>query len=79
MRFHVRVTTKSSNVGVLGTMADGALKVGLRSVPEQGKANEELRDILASHFQVEKSLVRVVGGGAQKEKWVEIPFLPRKG
>ncbi len=53
-------------------MADGALKVRVAALPEDGKANEELRRILASHFGVGVRAVVILSGHTSTRKRVEI-------
>ena len=52
MHLTVKVIPRSSKSEIAGTMADGTLKIKLAAVPEKGKANEELRELLARHFNV---------------------------
>ena len=68
----VKVTPRSAKSEVVGTMADGTLKVRIAAAPERGKANEELITVLAEHFGVERSAVRIVSGHAAALKLVRI-------
>jgi uncharacterized protein (TIGR00251 family) len=70
MRINVKVVPKSGIVSVEKTPA--GLRVKLTSVPEKGAANKELIDILAEHFTVPKSRVRILKGQASRNKLVEI-------
>lgn len=51
---------------------DGHYRVWVHSIPEKGKANAEMLRLLADHFQVAKSSVRIVIGKTAREKLVEI-------
>jgi len=51
---------------------EGQYRVGVPSIPEKGKANEEMLELLADYFQVAKSSVRIVIGKTAREKLVEI-------
>lgn len=51
---------------------DGQYKVWVRSIPEKGKANLEMHELLADYFHVPKSRVRIVIGKTAREKLVEI-------
>lgn len=42
----VKVIPRAKKTEFVGVMDDGALKIRLRAVPEDGKANEELLDFL---------------------------------
>lgn len=53
-------------------IADGSLKISLKSPPVDGKANLELIHLLAKHFQVSKSQVMIKSGQSNKLKIVEI-------
>lgn len=53
-------------------VASGEYKAWVRAIPERGKANEELIELLAEHFHVAKSAVRIVLGKTAREKLVEI-------
>ncbi len=53
-------------------MADGALKVKVAAPPEKGRANEALCEVLASHYGVAPSRVRVVAGATSSRKRVRI-------
>lgn len=51
---------------------DGKYKVWVRAVPEGGKANAEMIELLAEHFNVAKSSIRIIIGKTAREKLVEI-------
>jgi hypothetical protein len=53
---------------VVGMTTDGALKVRVAAAPEKGKANEELRDLLAEWFDVPKNHVDLLHGEASQRK-----------
>ena len=72
----VRLTPKGGRDAVEGWMpgADGVayLKARVRAVPEDGKANTALTELLAERLAVPKSAVRVVAGGSARLKRIEI-------
>lgn len=51
---------------------DGSLVVKLRSPPVDGKANQELIQLLAKEYGVKKSQVRVKSGAQSRQKLIEI-------
>ena len=51
---------------------DDGLMVELRAAPEDGKANAALVCVLADHFNVKKSQVRIISGHTSRIKLVEI-------
>lgn len=72
MTIRVKVTPRAAKSEVVGTMADGTLKVRIAAPPEKGKANAALCDLLARHFGVDSSVVTVISGQAASRKLVEI-------
>lgn len=72
MEVNVKVIPRSSKSEVIGEMADGALKVKLAAVPEKGKANQELCEVLARHFGVPERDVELVSGTTSTRKRVRI-------
>lgn len=56
-------------------MADGVQKVRVAAVPEDGKANEELRRFLSAHYGVPLAQVEIVAGAASTRKLVRISAL----
>ena len=53
-------------------MADGSYKVHTTTPPVDGAANEAVRDLLAEHFVVAKSQVRIVLGHTSTRKVAEV-------
>ncbi len=72
MEIDVKVIPRASRSEVVGSMGDGALKVRVAAVPEKGKANEELRQLLARHFGIPVRDVEVVAGATSTRKRVRI-------
>jgi len=52
--------------------ADGSLTVDLKSPPVDGKANQELINLLATKFEVRKSQITIKTGSSSRSKLVEI-------
>ena len=52
--------------------ANGTLEVAVSAPPEKGKANERLIELLAEHFGVAKSKIRIVSGHTKRQKVVEV-------
>ena len=50
------------------------LKVKLTAAPIEGRANEELVDVLSSFFQVRRSDIRIIRGEKDRRKVVAIPI-----
>ena len=74
--FHVRLTPKGGRDAVDGWEAasDGSehLKARVRAVPEDGKANAALIELLAKTLAVPQSNVRIASGATARLKRVEI-------
>ena len=69
MQISVRVIPGSSRSDV----EPGApWRVHVHARPAEGKANEELLQILSRHFGVARSAVRILRGHASRSKTVEI-------
>jgi uncharacterized protein (TIGR00251 family) len=69
---HVRLTPKSSRDALEGVevRADGAraLKVRVRAVPEDGKANDALIALIARRLKCPASRVKLTGGATSRQK-----------
>ncbi|MDR3317735.1 MAG: DUF167 domain-containing protein [Puniceicoccales bacterium] len=51
-------------------------KVKVQAPPENGKANRALIQLLAKHFQVPKSRIKIIGGEKSHQKIIEVFDLP---
>ena len=71
MRLKVRVKPGSKREGVK-EIAPDHLEVKVSAPPERGKANERVVELLAKHYGVRKSAVKIVKGETSREKIVEI-------
>ena len=70
-RLSVRVIPNAGRDQVIG-LQDNVLKIKLQAVPEDGKANKALCELLAKHFGCHKRSVRIVAGEKSRNKIVEI-------
>lgn len=73
---HVRLTPKGGRDAIEGveTMSDGkiVLKARVRAVPEDGKANAALIELIAKALRVPRSAVTLVAGQTSRLKTVAI-------
>jgi uncharacterized protein (TIGR00251 family) len=69
---NVKAVPRAARSEVVGVTTDGAMKVRVAAVPDKGKANEELRDILAEWFHVPKSNVELLQGETSQRKVLRI-------
>ncbi|SEK25792.1 DUF167 domain-containing protein [Pacificibacter marinus] len=70
---HVRVTPKASRNAVL--MQDGAVRVYVTCVPENGKATKEVVKLLAKTLGVSKSQIALLRGAISRDKVFQITGL----
>ncbi len=68
----VSVIPRSSRKTVTRAL-DGSYKVTVHAAPEQGKANKEVLEVLATYFELKKAEVELVSGFASRKKVVRIP------
>ncbi len=68
---HIKVEPRSSRSGIVGPYGDG-LKVRLTSPPVEGRANEELIEVLAKEFGISKRDVEIISGKKSKNKIVRL-------
>ncbi|MEV3963226.1 DUF167 domain-containing protein [Nocardia sp. NPDC050193] len=67
------VLTPNSRKGPLvETLPDGTLHLWVRAPATEGKANRAATELLAAHFGVPKSAVRLTGGATSRHKRFEI-------
>lgn len=68
--FNVRVTPHAKQNKVVEN--DGVLRVYTTVAPENGRANNAVIELLAKHFDVAKSQIKIVRGVATRDKVIEI-------
>lgn len=67
----VKVIARASRCEVL-PQADGTYKVKLTRPALEGKANEQLREVLSEYFHASKAQVRILSGEHNALKRIEI-------
>ena len=72
LTFPVKVMPRSTMSEVVGFLEDGSLKVKLAAMPEKGKANEELRQVLARMLGVSRRHVEIIAGETSPRKLVKV-------
>ena len=73
-RVRLRVTPGAARAGVVGRHADG-WKVHVAGPPEDGRANDAVRKLLADALGVPRSAVTIVSGHGARDKIVELAGL----
>ena len=71
VRLNLKVAPKSSRNAITGWMGD-TLKLSVTTVPEKGKANQMVIDVLAEALDVSRSSISIVRGETAATKLVEI-------
>ena len=83
MRITVKLTPKASKNAVQGWVegADGQkwLKCSVTAVPDKGKANAALIDLLADYYGVPKTSISIVRGATDRLKIIEIQGINPEG
>jgi hypothetical protein len=68
-RLRLRVSPGAARSEVVGPYGE-AWKVRVAAAPESGKANEAVRDLLASALGIPRSSTEIVSGAASRDKVV---------
>lgn len=68
--FNIRVTPRARQNKVVEK--DGVLRVYTTTVPENGRANDAVVELLSKYFDVPKSRIRIVKGLMGRDKVVTI-------
>ncbi len=78
MRINVHVKLRAHDEKVEKTVIqrltgpEEQYRVSVKELPVEGRANEAIVRVLAEHFKVPKSRVRILAGQSSREKIVEI-------
>ena len=73
MKIQINVRPNSKNLFVQ-KISENEYKIHLKKPALNGKANEELIDVLSNFFGVKKNSVKVIRGFTGKKKVVEVSF-----
>jgi len=68
--FNVRVTPRARQNKIVER--DGVLRVYTTIVPENGRANDAVIELLADYLDVPKSKIRIVKGHTSRDKVVAV-------
>ncbi|MEV0360287.1 DUF167 domain-containing protein [Nocardia sp. NPDC050697] len=69
---HATITPNSRRGPLVEQLDDGTLKLYVRAPATEGKANRAAIELLATHFGVPKSAVRLTAGATSRHKRFEI-------
>lgn len=70
-RLRLRVAPGSGRAGVVGRHGEG-WKVRVTAVPERGRANDDVVDLIARSLGLLRSDVRVIAGTTARDKVLEL-------
>jgi len=73
MKIQINVRPNSKNLFVQ-KISENEYIIHLKHQAKDGKANEELVDVLSDFFGVKKSSVKIIRGFTGKKKVVEVSF-----
>ena len=68
----VKLTPHAAVAGFIGWLADGSVKIAVKSVPEQGRANQELIKFLAQSLKVQATNIKIISGAGARLKLIKI-------
>ena len=71
-RISLTVIPRSSHNEIVGTCADGTLKIRITAAPVDGAANDAVIDLLSDTWHVRKSSINIIKGLTSKHKIVEV-------
>lgn len=71
MRLAVKVSPKAARDALIG-WHDAQLKVSVTAVPERGKANAAVRELLSEVLRIPKSSITLLRGDTSSQKLFEI-------
>jgi uncharacterized protein len=73
MLARIWVTVKPhARIETVTRVAEGEYRVSVHASPENGKANQAVIAILAGHFRVPKSSIKIVRGHSSRKKLISI-------
>ena len=75
MKISVKVipgASKDQIVEIRGGAGNKSFKIKTSKPPENGKANQAVIEILATHFQIKKSQIKILSGLVSAKKIIEI-------
>jgi len=69
---HVKPNARTN--GITAWLDETTVKISVTAAAEKGKANEAVIRVLAEHFQVPPTSIRLVRGATTRMKQFEIPL-----
>lgn len=72
LTIEAKVIAKASRTELSAVLEDGTLRLKVRAAPEQGKANEQVRQLLAGLFDVPERTIEISRGERSSHKRITI-------
>lgn len=72
LTIEAKVIAKASRTELSAVLEDGTIRLKVRAAPEKGKANEQVRQLLAGLFDVPERAVEISGGAHSPRKRITI-------
>lgn len=76
MKREVKIKPNAIHAGVVEE--NGIVEVSVHASPTDGKANEEMTELLADYFEVAKSAIEIIQGHTARKKIIEIKTWQKK-
>lgn len=70
-KIKVHIITNAKKSEVIKT-DENEFKIKVDKIPEKGKANKRLIEILAEYFNISKNLIRIISGKKSHDKIIEL-------
>ncbi len=68
----IKVTPKANKSEFFSVLSDGTLKIRIKAIPENWKANKELINFLSKEFQTNKQNIEVISWKTDQVKRIKI-------
>ncbi|MDD4151035.1 MAG: DUF167 domain-containing protein [Candidatus Gracilibacteria bacterium] len=68
----VKITAKSSKNELFSVLSDNTLKIRIKGVRENGKANKELISFLTEELALKKGEIEIISGSQEETKTIKI-------
>ena len=72
MRLRLRVTPRSRGDEIVGLTEEGVVRIRVTAPAQEGEANQAVLRLLSRALGVPRASVRLKGGAASRDKWVEV-------
>ena len=74
----VRIHPRAKKNEISGILDDGTIKINLTAPPAEGKANQQLINVLSNLLEIDKSDIDIISGKTARNKLVRLKNCPIK-